>query len=152
MTLNDIMTTGVITVSMDDSLRTVREIFDRYAFHHVVVVHKGKAVGLISERDILKHLSPFIGKISERVQDTASLNKRAHQIMTRLVISAAPDTTIPNAIETMLKHDLSCLPVLNEGGRCVGIVTSRDMLRWCTACAIGPSAPVPRASAAPIGV
>ena len=146
MTLNEIMTTGVITVSMDDSLRTVRQIFDRYAFHHVVVVHKGKAVGIITDRDILKNLSPFIGKISERLQDTASLNKRAHQIMTRIIISATPDTSIPCAIGTMIQHDLSCLPVLTESGRCVGIVTSRDMLRWCTACAIGPGGPpAPRA-------
>lgn len=134
MTLADIMTATVVTVSMDDSLRSIRHIFEEHKFHHVVVVHAGRAVGIISDRDVLKNLSPFIGKLSERVQDVECLNRRAHQIMTRRLIFAAPETPIGDALAMMIERDISCLPVIDGQGRCVGIVTSRDMLRWCTAC------------------
>lgn len=138
MTLADIMTPNVVTVSMDDTLRGIRQIFDRYKFHHVVVVEQGKAVGVISDRDVLKHLSPFVGKLSERTQDVESLQRRAHQIMSRQLVSAPPGTSIGDAITLMIQRDISCLVVTDAGGRCAGIVTSRDMLRWCTRCAVTP--------------
>lgn len=149
MTLADIMTTTVVTVSMDDTLRQIRQIFDRHRFHHVVVVENGKAVGLISDRDVLKHLSPFIGKLSERAQDVQCLNRRAHQIMRRRLTFGTPDTPIADALALMIQKDLSCLPVLDENGACVGIVTSRDMLRWCTQCSVParPAAPAPAVAA-----
>ncbi len=140
MTLADIMTTTVVTVSMDDNLRDIRQIFDRYRFHHVVVVEDGKAVGIISDRDVLKHLSPFIGKLSERAQDVDCLNRRAHQIMTRRLMHASPEMPISDALALMIQNDISCLPVLDGNGKCLGVVTSRDMLRWCTRCALPRSA------------
>lgn len=142
MILSDIMTRTVVTVSMDDNLRDIRRIFERHRFHHVVVVESGKAVGIISDRDVLKHLSPFIGKLSERPQDVECLNRRAHQIMKRRLTYASPNTLVNDAVQLMIQKDLSCLPVLDETGRCIGIVTSRDMLRWCTRCAL-PTPTVP---------
>src|SRR5262245_24623856 len=132
MILSDIMITTVVTVSMDDTLRHIRSIFDKYKFHHVIVVEDNKAVGIISDRDVLKHLSPFIGKLSERPQDVDCLNRRAHQIMGRRLTYADPDTPIADAMMLMIQNDISCLPVLDAHGHCLGIVTSRDMLRWCT--------------------
>ncbi len=147
MNLADVMTTSVVTVSMDDNLRHIRQIFDRYRFHHVIVVENGKAVGIISDRDVLKHLSPFIGKLSERAQDVDCLNRRAHQIMTRRLTHATPETPVADALVLMIQNDISCLPVLNDQGKCTGIVTSRDMLRWCTRCAVpSQAAPVPAAA------
>jgi acetoin utilization protein AcuB len=141
MTLATIMTHHVVTVSMDDTLRDIRRIFNAHRFHHVVVAHDGKAVGIISDRDVLKNLSPFVGKLSERAQDADSLNRRAHQIMTRRLISGHPEMPIADAIAIMIQTNISCLPVLDPDGRCVGIITSRDMLRWCTRCALAAAAP-----------
>jgi acetoin utilization protein AcuB len=62
--------------------------------------------------------------------DTASLHRKAHQIMTRALISAAPDTPIGDAALLLLNNKISCLPVLDSNGACVGIVTMRDLLRW----------------------
>jgi acetoin utilization protein AcuB len=145
MTVAEIMTPNVVTVSMDDTLRQIRQIFERHRFHHVVVVERGKAVGVISDRDVLKHLSPFVGKLSERTQDLESLQRRAHQIMSRQLISAPPTTTIGEAITLMIQRDISCLVVTDPDGKCVGIVTSRDMLRWCTRCALPESQAAPAA-------
>ncbi len=130
MTIDTIMTRHVVTVRMDDELRVIRELFDRYRFHHVVVVDHCLVVGVISDRDLLRNVSPFIGKASERTMDVASLHRKAHQIMTRGLVSVAPETPIGDAAILMMNNKISCLPVLDANGACVGIVTMRDLLRW----------------------
>ena len=130
MTIETIMTRHVVTVRMDDELRTIRELFDRYRFHHVVVVDQCRVVGVISDRDLLHNISPFIGKASERTMDLASLHRKAHQVMTRSLVSVMPETPIGDAAILMMNNKISCLPVLDANGACVGIVTMRDLLRW----------------------
>jgi acetoin utilization protein AcuB len=49
--------------------------------------------------------------------------------MTRELRTASETTTIREAADSMLKHGISCLPVVNTEGRAVGIVTWRDLLR-----------------------
>ena len=54
---------------------------------------------------------------------------RAHQIMTRNVITVTPDTSIIDAAGKMLEQHISGLPVVNDAGKLVGIVSEGDFLR-----------------------
>ena len=54
---------------------------------------------------------------------------RAHQIMTRPVITIAPETTIVDAANTMLQKHVSGLPVVDAAGKLVGIVSEGDFIR-----------------------
>lgn len=54
---------------------------------------------------------------------------RAHQIMTRPVITVSPEATIVEAANMMLKHHVSGLPVVDAAGKLVGIVSEGDFLR-----------------------
>jgi acetoin utilization protein AcuB len=88
---------------------------------------------VISDRDILKNTSPFLGNtFRERPTDRALLNRRAHQIMTRKLVATTADTAIQEAARLMLDHHISCVPVIDGQGRPIGIVTSRDLLRALT--------------------
>ena len=53
---------------------------------------------------------------------------RAHQIMTRKVITVKADTAILDAANLMLKHHISGLPVVDEAGRLIGIVSEGDFI------------------------
>jgi CBS domain-containing protein len=53
----------------------------------------------------------------------------ASDVMTRNVLSVRPDATIAEAIRTMLDNRISGLPVIDEAGRLVGILTEGDLLR-----------------------
>jgi acetoin utilization protein AcuB len=129
--VSSIMTRRVIAVSMDDTVSTVRHLFERHRFHHVVVVDKGRAVGVVSDRDLLHHISPFVGQGAERPLDRATLDRKVHQVMTRKLVWVKEDVFIEEAGQLMLHHTISCLPVLDEAGACVGILTTHDVLRWC---------------------
>jgi CBS domain-containing protein len=54
---------------------------------------------------------------------------RAHQIMTRPVISVTPETTIVDAANTMLRKHVSGLPVVDAAGKLVGIISEGDFIR-----------------------
>ena len=54
---------------------------------------------------------------------------RAHQIMTRTVVTVAPETTIRDAADIMLRRHVSGLPVIDAAGKLVGIVSEGDFLR-----------------------
>jgi CBS domain-containing protein len=54
---------------------------------------------------------------------------KAHQIMTRNVVTIAPDASIHDAAKLMIDHHVSGLPVVDAAGKLVGIVTERDFLR-----------------------
>lgn len=54
---------------------------------------------------------------------------RAHQIMTRQILSVTPDTPVLEAANTMLQQHISGLPVIDKSGKLVGIVSEGDFIR-----------------------
>ena len=54
---------------------------------------------------------------------------RAHQIMTRKVITVKADTSAPDAANLMLQHHISGLPVVDGTGRLIGMVSEGDFVR-----------------------
>ncbi len=129
-TIDKIMSRPLVTVTMDSKLSDVQEVFERERFHHVVVVDDGKVVGVISDRDLLKRLSPFVGsKLNERKQDENTLNLKAHQVMTRNPVTVSPDDSVQVAVELILKHSFRSLPVV-ENRKPVGMISWKDILRW----------------------
>src|SRR5215813_8691629 len=54
---------------------------------------------------------------------------RAHQIMTRSVITVPPETSIVDAANLMLQRHVSGLPVVDAKGDLVGIVSEGDFIR-----------------------
>jgi acetoin utilization protein AcuB len=128
--LGVVMTRRLVTVEIDDPLEVVKQIFDSVKFHHLLVVDPGgKLCGVISDRDLLRALSPYIGTLSENARDTATLKKRVHQIMTRQPVTLPPEATVADAVKMFLQHRVSCIPIVGSGFKAVGIVSWRDVLQ-----------------------
>ncbi len=129
MSIEKIMTKKIVTVEMDDSLATVKEIFDTLRFHHLLVIEDGKLIGVVSDRDLLKAISPFIGTMSETDRDEATLNKRVYQVMTRKPVTMRPQDAIGDAVELFNTRRISCVPIVDKEFKPVGILTWRDILK-----------------------
>ncbi len=129
MHVDALMTRSPITASPDDSVRKLVDFFEKFGFHHLPVVENGHLLGIVSDRDVLRHVSPFVGMINERHQDSSTLDRRAHQVMSRRPITVEAGAAIGEAAALMLEHHISCLPVIDGEGRLLGIVTTRDLLR-----------------------
>ena len=122
------MTKEVVTVDMDTSLKTICRIFDDKKFHHLFVVDNNELIGVISDRDLFKALSPFLKTPAEQNRDLATLKKRAHQIMSRKPVTVTKGTSSKDAIRLILRKNISCLPVISSDGQIEGIITWKDLL------------------------
>jgi len=132
MKLSSTMTENVITVGMDTFLNTMCEIFEKEKFHHLLVLEDNELCGVISDRDLLKALSPFLNTTAEQNRDLWTLKKRAHQIMSREPITVSEDVNVDEAVQLMIRKNISCLPVMSSDGQIKGIVTRTDLLKVCS--------------------
>ena len=140
MTVSEVMTPHVQKVAQDESLRSVRHIFQGSRFHHILVVHQDRLIGVISDRDLLKHISPFVGQnMMERPQDRRTLNLRVHQIMSRKLHTIGPEVSVQVAADRMIAAGVSCLPVVSPDAKPLGIVTWKDLLAAYVALAPVPA-------------
>lgn len=130
MSVENIMSEHVVSVELDDSLMMVKDIFDNLNFHHLLVIESGKLFGVISDRDLLKALSPNIGMKSETLKDLATLNKRVHHIVSRKPVTLEKSAKIYDAIHIFINQNISCIPIVDDQYKPIGIVSWRDILKF----------------------
>ncbi len=128
LTVDDIMTSPVVSVGMDADLEEIRDIFEHYDFHHLPVVSESRVVGVVSDRDLLANLSPFLGRGAERPADVETLRRKAHQIMTRKPATVIMGTPLVEAAAAMRELRVNCLPVIDEYERLRGILTTTNVI------------------------
>ena len=125
------MTSNVISVSTEDIVTKVDEIFKNNSIHHIPVIsNENEIVGIISKTDferISAGLSLF--KLTGRDDYNQALYRslRAVEIMTRDVICISIDKSMEDAIMVFRKNKVRALPVL-DGKNIKGIVTPYDIM------------------------
>lgn len=130
MTVDEIMSRDVVTVTPDTTLMEIRGLLQERGFRHLLVIEPDDTLcGVISDRDVLKAVSPFLDTYSEEHRDVKTLSKPASEIMESEPITVSPDTPIEEASWTLLDNRVSSLPVVEED-ELVGIVTGKDMLEY----------------------
>ena len=129
MKIKSLMSTNVVTVKLDDPISKVKEIFEALGFHHLLVVEDKKLFGIISDRDLLKAISPKVDTAAATTQDLATLNTRAHQIKPSKPLCLQEESSVREAINLFNENKISCIPVVNENNNPVGIVSWRDIMR-----------------------
>lgn len=128
MTVRDIMTRSTETASPDETVLEARDRFREGGFRHLPVVEDDCLLGVVSDRDVLRAAGPSLGLNEFEPDVGTNIDRPLREIMTRDVVTADPLMSVEEAADTMLRHDVSALPVLDEG-RLVGIVTTADVLR-----------------------
>jgi CBS domain-containing protein len=158
MKARDIMTTKVVTVSPETSVRDVAVLMiEKYISGVPVLSESGTLVGVISEGDLLrrpeigteKHRRrwlSFFTRVDEEAREfTKTHALRAGDIMTKQVVHVHEETSLGEVVEMMEKHNVKRLPVLVHG-KLVGIVSRRDILR-ALAWQASPMPPPPESDA-----
>jgi acetoin utilization protein AcuB len=130
MNVDSVMSRDVVTVRPDAALMEIRGLLHEKGFNHLLVTEEDDTLcGVISDRDVLKSVSPFLDTYSEEHRDVKTLSRPASEIMQADPITVTPDTSIKDASETLLENRVSSLPVV-EGTELVGIVTGKDLLQY----------------------
>jgi len=135
-TVQDIMTREVVTVRPETSVREIAALLDR---HHIsalpVVDDSGHPTGVVSEGDLVRkeagkpdgrYRPPPRMASGERLRADA---ETAAGLMSSPVVTARPGWSIVRAARAMDRRKVKRLPVVDETGRLVGIVSRLDLLR-----------------------
>lgn len=127
--VRDIMTTPAVVISPDTPVPTANALMKERRIRHLPVVENGRLVGIISRGDL------------REASMTASINADSYELhfmlsrltigklMSRKVHTITPDAPVVHAAELMTEHKIASLPVVDESGRVIGIVTESDLLR-----------------------
>lgn len=129
MIVSDWMTPKPVAVAPDAGLIEIRALFRRRRFRHVPVVDGGRLVGVVSDRDVLAALSPFLDTPAETPRDVATLARTARDLMTTDLRTVAADAPLAKAADQMIGAKVSSLLVVDEAGTLVGILTAQDVLQ-----------------------
>jgi CBS domain-containing protein len=127
MRTRDIMTSPVVTVTPDTSLKDVAALLVERAINAVPVVDAGdRLCGIVSEADLLALEAASAPGAAKGTRGGPP--HTAREVMSRSVYTLAEDTDAAAAARMMLRHGLKSVPVVAVD-RVVGIVARRDLLR-----------------------
>ena len=130
VSVNTIMSKNLITLKVYDELSHAEELFKKNKIRHIPVVSDDKIVGMLSYSDLLR--ITFVDAVDDDadvVDGTVYNLFTMSQVMTKNVITIAPETTVKEAAEIFLKGEFNALPVV-ENGSLVGIITTTDLLKF----------------------
>jgi acetoin utilization protein AcuB len=129
MFVNQRMSHPVITAHPDLSIQDALALMRQEGIRRLPVVDKrGHLVGIVSDRDLL-HASPSDATSLSVWELNYLISKiTLEQIMTREVISVAPNTPVEEAARVMADNKIGGLPVL-QGQELVGIITETDLFK-----------------------
>jgi CBS domain-containing protein len=129
MRVRDIMSHPVFTVRPTDPIEGAAALLsDRRITAAPVVDGDGRLVGIVSEGDLLRDRVPDDPTAHLRPPVNHHRPKVVAEVMTGNVVTAWLDEDVSDVARTMLHRDVRSIPVL-DGGRLVGIVSRRDLLR-----------------------
>ncbi len=121
---------NIVSVNPDITLKKIEEMMESRNIRHIMVIEEERLLGIISDRDVKKYRSLFADTKASKEIDEATLEFKAHQIMTHDPIIIHEDILASDAIKLMLEKNVSCLPVLNNDMDVIGIITSSDIMKW----------------------
>ncbi|MCF8246086.1 MAG: CBS domain-containing protein [Saprospiraceae bacterium] len=123
--VEEFMTTDLITVQKDILIDFVAEMMNWRKIRYMPVEDaKGRLVGLVTSRHLLRHYS-HNNKLSD-VTPTSTVE----DIMLTKPLTVTPRTTIMAALKIMRENKVGCLPVVHQkDNELVGIITEMDFLR-----------------------
>ncbi|MCG3173559.1 MAG: hypothetical protein GMKNLPBB_01756 [Myxococcota bacterium] len=128
LTVRDIMSNQVITLSEDEDLGLAEEVMKLGRIRHLPVTRGGELRGLVTHRDLLRASISSLADMDDDARRTVLRRVRVSDIMNRDVHSVSPDMKLIDVCREMISHKYGCLPVV-EDGRVIGIVTEADFVK-----------------------
>lgn len=119
VTVKDVMTRNLITVEKSEPIIKAINLMVEKDVGSVVITEKGKPVGILTERDILKRACP---------QELCTRKVSVGEIMSQPLITVEANARLGEAALLMTERNVRRLLVV-EKGKVIGIVTQRDIMR-----------------------
>ena len=135
--VRDVMTADPVTVTPATPIKDLAGILVKQRIGALpVLTPQGRPVGLVAEADLLRKEQlqrdpdgPHSMHLTYRVRRDIATAETAGEIMTRHPATVRAGATVAEAARLMDRHQVRCLLVVDEGGKLLGVVSPRDLLR-----------------------
>ncbi len=117
--VKEIMTREVCTIRKKDTVHTLAKRMVEYGVGSAVVIENGKPIGIVTEKDLI---SKIVAK--NKVPSKVTIE----EVMTHPIITINPHTSLRDAAMIMIKRGIRRLPIVDNSGNLVGIITDSDIL------------------------
>ena len=126
--VGELMSTGVITVSPDNSLKHLQDVWIEHDFDTFPVIEKGRLEGIVSKID-------FLNLLTIQPSDTTAIPiafkvmaTKVKDIMKREFYTVTKEEPVTKAITLIVENRLRSLPVVSNG-KLIGMVSRMDIIR-----------------------
>ena len=118
--VQEIMTKNVAVVDQNATIQKAAMILRKRNIHGLVIVKGKSVIGVLTDKDIISKVV---------AENKSPLKAKVKDVMAPKVIVVKPTDSIDEATRTMFANDVSRLPVVDEKGTLVGIITMTDTIR-----------------------
>lgn len=127
--ISSIMTTNLATLSPDDTLADVEQIFLKHKIHHIPIVQDRLLKGMVSKSDFLLLKHGYVNEDGQKVVESLANDKTlVKQIMVKGIAKLEPSDRINTALEIFKENIFHAIPVV-QNELLVGIVTTYDIIK-----------------------
>lgn len=113
----NVMSTEVAVMSESETVKKAAEIMSQEGVSAIIVTVKGKAIGIVTERDVLKRIV---------AEDKNARKTKLKEVMSSPLVTIEPDTDLEKAARIMFEKKIKNLPVVHEN-RLVGLINLQDI-------------------------
>ncbi|KAF2958717.1 hypothetical protein AS159_03310 [Thermotoga sp. Ku-13t] len=141
MRIYDVMIRDVTAVAQDETVENVVRIMASQFLSGIPVVNEDmRVIGFVSESDIIRAVVPgyfsllqsttFIPDMNQFLKMAAKIkDKPVREIMTHPPLVVNENASLVHVADLMIKHNVKVLPVVDEHGRLLGIITRTNVVR-----------------------
>jgi CBS domain-containing protein len=118
--VEDVMVRDVMTIDENSTVKEAAEVMNKFEIGCLIAVRGGKAMGILTERDLLKRV----------VAESKDVRKtKVKDVMSSPLVVVEPSADLEDAVRLMFQMKIKKLPVVGEK-RLVGLITLTDVARF----------------------
>lgn len=133
MNVQEIMTTQVVCVSDQASLKDAHALMTSRNVRHLPVISEldSRLVGILTHKKMVATVMALVNKYGSGALDRRERAKTVASIMDKEYQHLTSDEPLAIVVEYFINNKIGCLPVIDNQGRVKGIVTSADFVKLC---------------------
>ncbi len=122
------MTRDVVSVEADTPFLEARLILKEKNIRHLPIVERGKVIGVVTDRDLKEAAPSGATTLDVYELNYLLLKMKVRELIKKDPITIKPTNSVEKAALLMHDHKIGCLPVVDDAGMLVGVITETDLL------------------------
>jgi acetoin utilization protein AcuB len=129
MEVNEIMHTDLAVLTPQASLKDVADLMRDRDIRHVPIVEGGRAIGIVSDRDIRLYVADLFESQGEARVEASRKALTIRNVMQSKPVQVDPSADVSEVVDLLLEYRIGAVLVSDTQGTLRGIVSYEDVLR-----------------------